>query len=773
MTLGDFFRTLLRLPEMKEASTHIILPTRLAIHLVQHCSVVFNCATRLLGHENKGRVHRRSLALYLSLVYTVPPTSIGFFMQIRALFILSAFLSAFIAASSLSSDEGMWPLNMVPIEQINKTYGLHTDKPIDKPWLEHVQKSALRMSSGGSAAFVSSCGLLVTNHHVGSKALYNLSSEKKDLMKEGFYAKTLESELQCQNLYVDQLVAIQDVTTLINQHLNSKMSVSDKEKARKAAIASLIAKMEAETKLHPEVVSLYHGARHHLYLYKRYTDVRLVWAPEKCIAFFGGDEDNFEYPRYDLDVCFFRVYEDVKPLVVKDYLPWSKAGPKPGEPLFVVGHPGKTERKLTSSHLLFMKEVRLPLFLELIDEKIACLTKFGKGSDENARQAAQDIFSLRNVEKVFKATVGALRDKGIIEARVAAERELFSRLDKTPWLKLESALADSKNYYPAYHVLEGAGSRYCKLYAYAKHLVRLAEEKAKPNTLRFAEYTDSELPALELLLFSGEPIYKNQERAVLVDSLQRLIKTLGASHPLVKSILQGDGVEKYADELISSTELADVEARRRLYENPALIEKSSDPMIRLAKAVDPYARQLRRTYENEFESVQNDSYAKIMDSLFALHGESVYPDATFTLRLSVGTMKGYKQAGKTVAPWTTLGGAFALSAAKNNKEPYQLPPSWLAMEGRLHKDTPFNFVSTNDIIGGNSGSPVLNQQGEVVGVVFDGNVHAFMWNYEYDDHEARAISVHSQAVIEVLQNVYDADRLVQELSMPIRLTPKC
>lgn len=638
-------------------------------------------------------------------------------------------LALIITATPLLSDEGMWPLNMVPHKQIE-----------DQAWLTEVQKACLRMSTGGSASFISPKGLLMTNHHVGGKAIYNLSGEQRDLMKEGFYADTYAKELKCPNLFVEQLVSIQDVTDEINKELPP----AGKEKKRKEAIAHLCKRKQEETGLKPEVVTLYQGARFHLYLYKRYTDVRLVMAPEQEIAFFGGDAANFEYPRYCLDVAFFRVYENNEPLASCDYLKWSPEGPKLKEPLFVMGHPGHTERKLASHHLAFMRDQELPMILQLLEERLACLDEYAKQSAEHERQASQRIYSLRNVKKVFKATYAGLKNSSIIKNKETFEKE--ERLDTS---QIQACLEQSKTFYYKYHILEGIGSHYSKLYSFAKILVRAQEELAKPAHLRLPEYTESELAALELDLFSTEPLYPALEKALLVDGLLRLEKRIG------KEVFNGKSVEEFASYLIANTELQDVAVRKRLYTNPQEIQTSKDPLILFAKALDPYARELRERYENEVESVLKDSYTTITETLFEKYKEALYPDATFTLRLSIGQMAGYVEEGIEIPPTTQIEGAYLQGST--------LPKSWSEKQHLVDKKVPFNFVSTNDIIGGNSGSPIINKNKEVVGIIFDGNRHAFMWNYEFNETQGRAISVHSQAILESLKTIYDAKPLVDEI----------
>ena len=411
--------------------------------------------------------------------------------------------SCLLASSWLTAEEGMWPFNNIPVDTIEENYGVK----LEQPWIDHVQRSCLRISLGGSGSFVSPQGLLLTNHHVGKQAIYNLSTEDRDLMGQGFLARSFDEELQCPNMYVDQLLSIQDVTDIVNQSLNQEMSSAEKEKERKSAIRMIKEEAQKRTGLQPEVISLYHGARYHLYLYKRYTDVRLVMAPEQDIAFFGGDADNFEYPRYDLDMCFFRVYEEGQPLETSDYLTWSDGGPKPLEPLFVAGHPGRTERMLSSAHLKFLNEVDYALRLDWLKTRQKDFEAFSSQSAENRRIAAADLFSFENALKVYRNLCSGLSDSTLIQDKEAYEQELYDINGNEPWAKLELALDKARAYYPTYMVLE-ASSAYSGLYLWAKHLVRLAAESQKPNEERLPEYIDSELPTLKLDLLSEEPTYK-------------------------------------------------------------------------------------------------------------------------------------------------------------------------------------------------------------------------------------------------------------------------
>lgn len=666
------------------------------------------------------------------------------------------------AVTCVYAEEGMWPFNMIPVENIEKTYGIR----LEPDWIEKVQKSSLRISVGGSGSFVSPYGLVMTNHHVGHSAIHHLSTQEEDLVAKGFYASSLDQELKCPNVYVEELVEIRDVTNEVNRDAANATSSGEREKARTAAIADIKKKAKEETGLQPEVVTLYHGARYDLYLYKRYTDVRLVMAPEKAIAYFGGDNDNFEYPRYSLDVCFLRVYENNQPLQPEHFLKWSAAGPKGEEGIFVSGHPGKTERLLTSDHLKFVQDLELPLFLQALDTRRQVLHEFAAKSAENKRIADDSLATVENSYKALSGIYQGFSTVPVIREKVEYEQKLYGSTDSDnykPWKQIKTALDQTRSFYPDYWVMEGRGSRYDKLFMWAKRLVRAAEEKAKPNDKRLKEYTDTELPSFELSLFSTEPVYKDLEIVLLADGLMRLIRIMGSDDPVVMAVLNGKTPEERAKELITGTRLGDLQYRKDLYNSASAVLKSNDPLILFAKMLDPYARDLRQKYENECESVLNEGYAEISKITFARYGESIYPDATFTLRLAMGRMKGYEENGAAIPPWTTLAGAYQHAKVHGDREPYKLPSTWMDKENAINKRTPLDFVLTNDITGGNSGSPVVNGKGEVVGLIFDSNKQGLIWDYQFDEVQGRAVAVHSQGIIEALKTIYGTLPLVKEI----------
>ena len=675
---------------------------------------------------------------------------------------ICAFLIAVTLLNHGFSDEGMWPLNQIPQKQIYERYG----ESLDEKWATHVQLSCLRVSFGGSASFISPNGLVMTNHHVGSKAIYDFSTKKNDLIKEGFYAESLGSELKCPNAYMDQLIEIRDVTEEVNAQVAAEMSIQEREEARKGAIAKIKETAQEKTDLQPEVVTLYQGARYHLYLYKRFTDIRLVMAPEESIAFFGGDIENFEFPSHDLDVAFFRIYENGQPLKNKDYFRWSASGPKLGEPLFVLGHPGRTERLFTKDHLYFYRDYAFPFLLEFIQGRLQCLDSFAEKSNENTRVAAQDKSRYGNALKAYSALAKGLNEETIIPNKSKSEAIILSKLseeEQKPWKELSSSLEHAKSYFAEHFYLEGKASNFSKMFTFARHLLRLAEERSKPNELRLKEYIDSELPTLELSLLSVEPIYIEFERELLTHGLNRFVDVFGESHPATEAALAGKSVEDTVDALINGTRLFDLGYRAELLQNPKAVASSDDSLICLARSLDPFARELREKMTYGLDASKTENYAKITRVLFKHFGESMYPDATFTLRLSVGKMMGYHEETGYVSPTTTLGEAYHKAIKNHHQAPYALPTSWQTKQGFINEDTPFNFASTHDIIGGNSGSPVINAQCEVVGLIFDGNMQSLTWDFEFDQKQGRAVSVHSEAILHALEHIYNAEALANEI----------
>ncbi len=684
--------------------------------------------------------------------------------------VVSTFISALFAGGFVHADEGMWVFNNLPLERLKEKYGFEPSAE----WIAHLRSSAVRFNSGGSGSFVSADGLVMTNHHVGADMLQKISTKEKDYYKEGFLAKTHPEEVKAPDLELNVLVGIEDVTDRVNAAVKPGTDDAAASIARRGAMATIEKESLEKTGLRSDVVTLYQGGQYALYTSKKYTDVRLVMAPEFDAAFFGGDPDNFEFPRYDLDVCFFRAYENDKPARPQHYLKWSADGSKDGDLVFVAGHPGRTSRLNTVAHLEYLRDVAFPLTLELLHDREAFLLNYAKRGDEQARQSKEDLFGYQNSRKARMGGLKGLKDEALMARKAKAENELRERIKAdtkkqaaygAAWDKIAEAQKVAARIARKNSLLERGFAFDSQLFQIARTLVRLADESGKPNPDRLREYRDSALESLKLSLFSDAPIYPEYETAKLAHSLAFWKKSM-PDDPLVERVLRGRTPEQAAEALVKGTRLADIAVRKSIAEGGKdALEASDDPMIKLAQVVDADSRAVRKESEDQVEGTQSAQYALIAKAIFEDQGASVYPDATFTLRLAFGTVKGYEVDGETIAPFTQIGGAFEHARAHGNKPPYQLPPSWFEAKdaGRLKLDTPLNFVSTADIIGGNSGSPVVNRDGEVVGLIFDGNIQSLVLDCIYSEKQARAVSVDSAAISEALRKVYDATALADEL----------
>lgn len=680
-------------------------------------------------------------------------------MRKTTIFLLAVFLPAL-------ADEGMWLYTNPPVEQLRQKYNFEPSAA----WLEHLQKASVRFNNGGSGSFVSPEGLVMTNHHVATDCIQKLSTKENDLIKNGFLARTRAEERKCADLELNVLWAIHDVTDRVNAAVKPGMDAAAAQKARNAAINAIEKEALDKTGLRSDVVTLYNGGQYHLYQYKRYTDVRLAFAPELAIAFFGGDPDNFEFPRYNLDLALMRVYENNQPLRPQHYLKWSRRGAQEGDLVFVSGHPGRTDRLRTMKHLEFIRDVDMPMRLNVLRRREVLLTSWAARSAENARRAHDDIMSYQNSRKARTGMLAGLQDPSIMARKAAEEQQLRAAVNASADLKAKygdawdvvaAAVQDLRTFYRDYYLLEIPAAFNSRLFSIARDLVRYSEESRKPNAERLREYSESALEPLKLELFSDAPVYEDLEIVQLGDSLAMLAEMLGGDNDLVRQVLAGKSPQARASELVRGTALKDVAVRKKLFEGG--VASSNDPMILLAKLVDGPSRKVRQLYEQNLEK-QKQGYAKLAQARFAVKGSSVYPDATFTLRLSFGQVKGYEENGKKI-PWaTTMGGAFAHAADHQYKEPFVLPRSWDDRKQDIDLNTPFNFVSTADIIGGNSGSPTVNREGEVVGLIFDSNIHGLVLDYVYAEEQARAISVHSAGMLEALRKVYRANPIVEELT---------
>jgi Peptidase S46 len=676
------------------------------------------------------------------------------------------------AGNSALADEGLWLFNNPPTKQLQDKYHFTPTAA----WLEHLQKSSVRVGRGGSGSFVSPDGLVLTNHHVGSDSLQKLSDATHNYLADGIYARTLSDEKQCPDLELNVLQSIQDVTERVNAAVTQSMNASQAFLARNRVIADIERESQNTTGLYSEVVKLYGGGSYQLYRYKRYTDVRLVFAPEKRIAFFGGDPDNFEYPRFDLDICLFRAYENGQPAHIENYLKFNPKGPAEHDLVFVSGHPGRTNRQLTVSALTNLRDRVLPLQLQTYYRREVLVAAFGANSLEDQRRIDSDLFGIRNSRKRGNGQLAALLAPEFFGERVEDERAFRSQLENQSTLRpvleaynrIEQADSEMAKVLVSGVFLEGDWRRGglgfdSRLFKIARTLVRAAVERPKPNGERLAEFRDSNRSPLELQLFSPAPIYDDVEELELSDSLTDLATRLGPEDPLVKQILAGKSPRERAYELVSGTKLKDVALRRQLYEGGAAALKDySDPMIALATLVDPAARKLRRVFDESGETEQ-EAYGQIARARFALKGNETYPDATGTLRLSFGKVSGYEEDGKTIPPFTTFAGLYQRANDHQNREPFDLPPRWIDRHDKLNLGTRLNFVTTADVVGGNSGSPVVNEAGELVGLIFDGNIQSLAGDFAYSDQQNRSVAVDSVGIIEALDKMYDAKPLVDEL----------
>ena len=674
------------------------------------------------------------------------------------------------------ADEGMWLFNAFPKDKVKAKYGFAPDQA----WLDHVRLSSAR-APNGSSSFVSADGLIFTNHHIAQECVHDLSTNGKDYMKNGFYAPTRAEEPKCSGVEFVVLEDIQDVTDKVNAAAKPGMSDADVGKAQREVMSNL--EKDCSTNgMRCDMVTLYSGAMYNLYKYKKYSDIRLVFAPEFDIAFFGGDPDNFEYPRYDLDISFFRAYENDQPAKIKDYLKWSPVGVKEGDLVFVSGHPGRTGRLLTMDQLEFLRDTQYPWQLKSLARRVDMLQKFSAESAENGREAESDLFGLQNSFKALTGYQGGLLDKDLMAKKAAEEKALrdFVSSDAKrkqefgdPWQAIGQAVGAQKQMFLPFIYIDNLAGFRGDLARYARTIVRATAEKQKPSNQRIRGYQDSALPSLEQRLFTTAPVYKSLEQLMLTESLSEMQEALGPGNAVVKTALAGKSPEERAKELIAGTKLDDVAFRQKLYEGgKAAVDASNDPLIVLMREVEPAALALHQRDEDEVQSVLRVNGGNIGKALFAKDGLNVPPDATFTLRLSYGAIEGYKLNGKNVPWFTTMGGTYEHAAEHGSKPPFELPASWLKYKSAIDLKTPFDTVSTPDIIGGNSGSPVINKDAEVVGIIFDGNIESLPWNFIYTDKVARSVEVDSRAIIEALRTIYRADGLVNELTGGMQPRPQ-
>ena len=672
-------------------------------------------------------------------------------------------------ASQAEADEGMWLFEKPPVAQLKERYGL---APTPQ-WLEHVRKSCVRFSTWGSASLVSANGLVLTNHHVGAGALRNLSTADHNLLDTGFCAKSLAEELPCPRLDMYILWETDDVTDRVYASIAPSMTPAQAREAKQQAISAITESPDPDG-LHREVVTLYRGARYHLYRYKRFSDIRLVMAPESQIAAFGGDHDNFEYPRYALDFCLFRIYQDGKPYRPSHHFTWAKHDPEDGDLVFVAGHPRTTHRNYTVQHLRFLRDVLMPAELNLRCRREVQLLNFSARSAAHARAGLGELKGVQNRRKALSGAYTGLLDTGIIKAKIIEEVELRRWVTADPlrnadwgdaWAVIESAQRSYKDFASLHMATTGWLSPFrTELFSRAQSIVRLMENMKKPNEQRRPEYQQSNLNTHLAWLYDNKPPETVYEIDRLCSGLLLLGELLGGDHPLVRAALAGQGPRARAESMVRGTGLHEVEFRKQLVQGQeAAIAASTDPMIAFAREIDPHLLAVERRYMDEVASLEEDGYAKLAAARFAKYGDSIYPDATNTLRLAFGVVRGYQQHDQTIPARTTFAGLYERHEERGGTPPFDLPQRWLDQKREIDLSVPVNFVATVDITGGNSGSPVIDRNGQLVGVVFDGNIQSLVWDYTFTDEQARCVVVDRRAIVEMLQKVCHAPALAAEL----------
>ena len=694
-----------------------------------------------------------------------------------ARFVFASLGIAAVAAAGARADEGMWPYNMAPVAAVEAAHGVK----LTPAFLDRAMLSSVRFNNGGSGSFVSSQGLVLTNHHVGADCIAKLSTVPgaPDAHHDGFLAKLAEDEQRCPDLELNQLRSIEDVTAKVEgvaSALPATASDGERYTAKKAEMSRLEQACAQETKLRCDVVTLYAGGAYHLYRYKKYTDVRLVFSPEFAIAFYGGDAANFTYPRYDLDMALFRVYDGDEPAQTKaTYLPFSTQGPKLGDVVFVSGHPGSTDRFTTVSKLQFLRDTQYPFSLERMTKLREVLTEYVKRGpvEEKAGRAA-----LFGVENSLKATLGyqsGLTDKALMDAAQRREDELKAKVTALPdaalrtrlleaWPQLDATYKAYGVQFKSLSVLERGMGPQGRLVAIGRDLLRLSEELPKKSEDRLREYRDSNLASLELGLFSGAPIENSYEAERIAFGLENMVAVLGAKDPSVKAALAGKTPRKRAEEVVAGTKLKDSALRRALYKGGAKdVDAAKDPIIELVRAYDKAARAARKKFEDEVEGTERVYAGRIAEAAAKVYGTSIYPDATFTLRINAGVVKGYEENGKKIAATTTFGDLYRTAKRLDGEPAWALPQRFIDHKAQMDFSVPFNFVTTNDIIGGNSGSPVINAAGQLVGLVFDGNMQQLPNRFVYRTQQARAVHVTSNGMLHALDRVYGAKHIVDEL----------
>jgi hypothetical protein len=689
-------------------------------------------------------------------------------MAIRKTLAASLIAVQLFAAAPAMADEGLWGLNGVPVGEIEKRHRVKLDDAL----LQRLRRATVRLANGGTGAFVSAEGLLLTNQHVAQDYVQKISSAKDNYVRDGYLAREPGAELKLPEIEVRVLERQEDVTARVNGAVKEGMPAGEANNARRRESVRIVQERDKADGLTSDVVSHFKGLKHTLHSYKVYRDVRLVFIPESEVANFGGDEDNYRFPRYWMDAALLRVYENDKPLRTESHLAPAEGGVRANAPVIVAGYPLTTERYLTAAHLEYLTRTELPLVIKRFNSQLAALRAFGALGEAEAVSVQTQIFDTQNTLKALSGRVQGLTRKGVLEGRRRSEQAWRRKVAGHPggerferaFAAIEKARQDLNTYEAERRMLDETWGFETNLFRAAREHVRLAQEKAKPPRERLAGFDDAFLARLESQVVSGAPKKSKFDELRLANSLALLREALGDAHPGVKLALAGKPPAERAAELMSQTRLDDVDFRKSLVaEGLRGLEASTDPLIVIARWADAEALRLRRRYQAEVVEVESENYPLVEQSLNKLLGEGRYPDANFTLRLSVGQVAGYSEGGKKLPPFTYLAGLFERARQKGNKSPFQLPERWLSKRAELKLETPFNFVTTNDGVGGSSGSPVVNERGELVGMVFDSNQHALVGRYLYDGERGRAIVLDVRALLVALRQVYGAGPLLAEL----------
>ena len=669
-----------------------------------------------------------------------------------------------VAATGFVKEFGtMWTFDAPPLEYWKARYGFTPDQA----WLDHVRLASVRLPIC-SSSFVSSEGLVMTNHHCGRACITAVSPADTNYQRTGFVARSAAEEKKCPGLYVDQLVAIEDVTPKIRPQVTAA-AAGQQVAQRDAAIQAIQGACQKQTGNVCQVVTFFQGGRYSLYQYKRFSDVRLVMAPEEEISFYGGDPDNFTYPRYDLDLTLLRVYENDAPMKTEHFLKWSAGGAKEGDLVFVIGNPGSTGRLLTVAQMEYLRDVTYPAQLAQLKRTIAVYQEIMSRGEDSRRQWENQLFYAQNSFKAINGYQAGLLDSAIMARKRAFEKQFRARVSRDPklagrygdaWTKIGTALTEQRSLATRGRYYGFGGSQLLSL---AGIIVRVPEQGALPDSSRLPAYRGEGLENARRAALGDVPIDKEGEKLSLAAQLTAAKKDLPAGDPFLATLLQGRSPEVAAEALIDQTTLADPAARKVLLDGgAAAVRASTDPLIVVARKIAPLSREVAMR-NARLDAAASANAERIGQALFAAYGTSLPPDATFTLRISDGVVQGYPMNG-TRAPYkTSFYGLFARSAEFDNQPPFRLPERWQTARDRLDLATPFDFASTNDIIGGNSGSPVINQAGEVVGLIFDGNIEQLPNRFIYSDEVARSVAVHSKGITEALRKVYDAGRIADEL----------